>query len=328
METVRVLITGAAGQIGYALAPMVCAGAATGKMKRIELRLLDIPVAATALEGVKMELRDAAFDLVDSIDTFVDVEKACEGVDVAIMVGGFPRKVGMERKDVMSKNVAIYQQQASALAKCAKPDVRVVVVANPANTNAAILAKSAPSIPSHNVTCLTRLDHNRALAQLGERANTSTRDVRNVIIWGNHSSTQYPDVNHATIGGKPAREVIGDDAFLDGDFVTTVRQRGAAIIEARKLSSALSAASSVCDHVYDWLHGTAEGVFTSMGVISDGSYGIKEGLMYSFPVTCSGGKWQIVQNLSIDERSRRLMDESAAELIEELEMAEQCLAEA
>ena len=327
MKTTTVLITGAAGQIGYALAPLVCGGHATWRDTRVKLRLLDIAPAAKALDGVKMELEDAAYELVESVETFVDADEACDGVDVAIMVGGFPRKEGMERKDVMGKNVAIYKAQASALATKASPEVKIVVVANPANTNAGILMRSAPGIPKENITCLTRLDHNRALAQLALRSNTPTRDVRNAIIWGNHSSSQYPDVNHATICGKPAREVIADDVFLDGEFVDVVRKRGAAIIEARKLSSALSAASSVCDHVYDWLNGTAEGVTTSMGVVSDGSYGIPEGIVYSYPVTCSGGKWSIVQGLTIDDRSRRLMDESAAELVEELEMATQCLAE-
>ena len=306
---------------------MVCAGAATGRSTKIALRLLDVSFAAQALEGVKMELRDAAFDLVESVECFTDADEACANVDVAIMVGGFPRKSGMERKDVLGKNVAIYKAQAAALASKAKRDVKIVVVANPANTNAKILAKFAPSIPKTNITCLTRLDHNRALAQLSERSGKPTREVKNTIIWGNHSSTQYPDVNHATIGGKPARDVVGDDAYLDGNFVDVVRKRGAAIIEARKLSSALSAASSVCDHVYDWIYGTKEGEWTSMGVVSDGSYGIPEGLVYSFPVTCTGGKWQIVQGLNIDERSRKLMDESAQELIEEFAVAEECLAE-
>lgn len=324
---VNVVITGAAGQIGYALAPMVCAGAATGRDKAIALRLLDVPFAEKALRGVMMELEDAAFELVESVSAHVDPEEAFVDADVCIMVGGFPRKAGMERKDVMGKNVAIYREQARALATKAKPGVKIVVVANPANTNANILRKFAPEIPAANVTCMTRLDHNRALAKLGGKSGRATRDVKNVIIWGNHSSTQYPDVNHATIEGKTAREVIGDDAYLDGEFVDAVRRRGAEIIEARQLSSALSAASSVCDHVYDWLNGTKEGEWTSMGVVSDGSYGVPEGLVYSFPVTCTGGKWQIVQGLTIDERSRKLMDESATELTEEFELAEACLAE-
>jgi len=324
---VRVLITGAAGQIGYALAPLVCVGACTGSGARIALRLLDIEQSMENLRGVAMELEDAAFELVESVSVHCDADEACADVDVAILVGGFPRREGMERKDVMGKNVAIYAAHASALERRAKKECKIVVVANPANTNAAILALHAKTIPKENITCLTRLDHNRALAQLARKANVPVRATRNAIIWGNHSSTQYPDANHATIDGKSAREVIADDAYLDDEFVRVVRQRGAAIIAARKLSSAMSAASSVCDHVYDWLNGTEEGVTTSMGVVSDGSYGIPKDLVYSFPVTCSGGKWSIVQGLTIDERSRRLMDESAAELASELELALQCLNE-
>jgi len=245
------------------------------------------------------------------------------------MVGGFPRGPGMERKEVMGKNVAIYKGQASSLEKHAAPDCKVVVVANPANTNALILSNYAPKIPKENVTCLTRLDHNRALGQVAQKAGVPVSDVKNCVIWGNHSSTQYPDVNHGVVNGKPIREVIGDDAYLNGAFVTTVQQRGAAIIAARKLSSALSAASSVCDHVRDWIAGTPEGTWTSMGVISPGgdqAYGIAEGLMYSFPVTCEGGKWQIVQGLPIDERSRALMNATAEELAEEKAMAEELIA--
>ena len=266
-ETSTVLITGAAGQIGYALAPMVCAGAATGRSTKIALRLLDVSFAAQALEGVKMELRDAAFDLVESVECFTDADEACANVDVAIMVGGFPRKSGMERKDVLGKNVAIYKAQAAALASKAKRDVKIVVVANPANTNAKILAKFAPSIPKTNITCLTRLDHNRALAQLSERSGKPTREVKNTIIWGNHSSTQYPDVNHATIGGKPARDVVGDDAWLRGEFIAKVQQRGKAVIEARGLSSAMSAANAVSDHLRTWLYeGTRPGEHVPMQI--------------------------------------------------------------
>jgi malate dehydrogenase len=233
----------------------------------------------------------------------------------------------------MGKNVSIYKSQASALERLASKDVRVVVVANPANTNALILSENAPSIPPQNVTCLTRLDHNRALGQLSERLRVPVTDIRNVIIWGNHSSTQYPDVNHATVaaGDKrtPVRAAVADDAHLDGEFVATVQQRGAAIIKARKLSSALSAASSVCDHVRDWMLGTAEGEWVSMGVVSDGSYGTPAGLCYSFPVTCArGGRWTIVQGLSIDERSRAKMVATAQELSEERAMALECLAAA
>lgn len=244
-------------------------------------------------------------------------------------VGGFPRGPGMERKEVMGKNVAIYKGQASALEEHANPGCKVVVVANPANTNALILSNYAPKIPKENVTCLTRLDHNRALGQVSEKTGVPVSDVRNCIIWGNHSSTQYPDVNHGVAGGKPIREAIGDDAYLDGEFIATVQQRGAAIIAARKLSSALSAASSVCDHVHDWVKGTPPGVWVSMGVVSPGgeqAYGVDEGLMYSFPVTCADGKWSIVPGLAIDERSRALMDATAAELKEEKAMAEELIA--
>ena len=329
MAPKRVLITGAAGQIGYALAPQVCRGAMFGPDQEIILHLLDIPPAETALGGVAMELVDAAYPLVKGIVATVDVDEACKDVDVAVMVGGFPRGPGMERKEVMGKNVAIYKAQASSLEKHAAPDCKVVVVANPANTNALILSKYAPKIPKENITCLTRLDHNRALGQVAQKAGVPVSDVKNCIIWGNHSSTQYPDVNHGVVNGKRIREAIGDDSYLNGEFVTTVQQRGAAIIAARKLSSALSAASSVCDHVRDWIAGTPKGTWTSMGVISPGgdrAYGIAEGLMYSFPVTCEGGRWKIVQGLSIDERSRALMDATAKELAEEKAVAEELIA--
>ncbi|EEH56495.1 uncharacterized protein MICPUCDRAFT_49609 [Micromonas pusilla CCMP1545] len=326
---VHVLITGAAGQIGYALAPQVCRGAMLGADVPIVLHLLDIPPAEASLKGVAMELTDAAYPLLKGIVATVDVDEACKGVDIAVMVGGFPRGPGMERKEVMSKNVAIYKGQASALETHANAGCKVVVVANPANTNALILSNYAPKIPKENVTCLTRLDHNRALGQVSEKTGAPVSEVKNVIIWGNHSSTQYPDVNHGEVSGMPIRSAIGDDAYLDGEFVKTVQQRGAAIIAARKLSSALSAASSVCDHVRDWVNGTAPGTWTSMGVVSPGgddAYGIEEGLMYSFPVTCANGRWSIVPGLKIDDRSRGLMDATAAELKEEKAMAEELIA--
>ncbi|CAI7897125.1 unnamed protein product [Closterium sp. NIES-53] len=258
-----------------------------------------------------------------------NVEEACKGVQVAIMVGGFPRKAGMERKDVMSKNVSIYRDQASALEKFADKDCKVVVVANPANTNALILKEFAPKFPAKNITCLTRLDHNRALGQISERLGVPVANVKNTIIWGNHSSTQYPDVNHAVVvtpeGEKAVRELVKDDAWLDGDFIKTVQQRGAAIIAARKFSSALSAASSACDHIRNWVKGTPEGSWVSMGVISDGSYGVPKDIIYSFPVTCKDGEWTIVQGLSIDANSRTKMDATAAELVEEKELAYECL---
>ncbi|KAK7854038.1 malate dehydrogenase [Quercus suber] len=351
-EPVRVLVTGAAGQIGYALVPMIARGVMLGPDQPVILHMLDIPPAAEALNGVKMELVDAAFPLLKGVVATTDVVEGCTGVNIAIMVGGFPRKEGMERKDVMSKNVSIYKSQASALEKHAAANCKVLVVANPANTNALILKEFAPSIPEKNITCLTRLDHNRALGQISERLNVQVSDVKNAIIWGNHSSTQYPDVNHATVktpsGEKPVRELVADDAWyenglllisiilfglstlkcshkLHGEFIATVQQRGAAIIKARKLSSALSAASSACDHIRDWVLGTPEGTWVSMGVYSDGSYNVPAGLIYSFPVTCRNGEWTIVQGLSIDELSRKKLDLTAEELTEEKALAYSCL---
>ncbi|XP_039057785.1 malate dehydrogenase 2, cytoplasmic-like [Hibiscus syriacus] len=324
-EPVRVLVTGAAGQIGYALVPMIARGIMLGADQPLILHMLDIPPAAEALNGVRMELADAAFPLLKGVVATIDVVEACTGVNVAVMVGGFPRKEGMERKDVMSKNVSIYKSQASALEQHAAPNCKVLVVANPANTNALILKEFAPSIPAKNITCLTRLDHNRALGQISERLNVQVSDVKNVIIWGNHSSTQYPDVNHATVGDKPVRELVKDDEWLNGEFITTVQQRGAAIIKARKLSSALSAASAACDHIRDWSLGTPEGTFVSMGVYSDGSYNVPAGVIYSFPVTCKNGEWTIVQGLAIDEFSRKKLDLTGVELVEEKELAYSCL---
>lgn len=328
-EPVRVLITGAAGQIGYAIVPMIARGVMLGPDQPVILHMLDIEPAAEALNGVRMELIDAAFPLLKGVVATTDAVEACKGVNIAVMVGGFPRKEGMERKDVMSKNVSIYKAQASALEKHAAPDCKVLVVANPANTNALILKEFAPSIPEKNITCLTRLDHNRALGQISERLKVQVSDVSNVIIWGNHSSTQYPDVNHAKVttssGEKPVRELVADDQWLNTEFISTVQQRGAAIIKARKLSSALSAASAACDHINNWVLGTRKGTWVSMGVYSDGSYGIERGLIYSFPVTCEKGEWSIVQGLKINEFSRAKMDATAKELIEEKALAYSCL---
>ncbi|CAM6095179.1 unnamed protein product [Calypogeia fissa] len=331
-EPVRVLITGAAGQIGYALAPLIARGLALGPDQPVILQLLDIPPAAESLNGVKMELIDAAYPLLKGVIATTDVVEAVKDVSVAIMVGGFPRKEGMERKDVMAKNVSIYKSQASALEQHASKDVKVLVVANPANTNALILKEYAPSIPEKNITCLTRLDHNRALGQIAERLNIPVSTVKNAIIWGNHSSSQYPDVHHAVVstaeGDKPVRPEIKDDAWLDGDFIKIVQQRGAAIIKARKLSSALSAASSAVDHIRDWVLGTPKGTFVSMGVYSDGSYKVPAGLIYSFPVTCENGEWQIVQGLAINDFSRKKLDATAEELIEEKALAYTVIKEA
>lgn len=316
------------GQIGYAICPRIATGAVLGPDQPIILHMLDIEPAAQALEGVRMELVDAAFPLLHGVVATTDPEVAFDGVDFAILVGGFPRMKGMERKDVMAKNVAIYKSQASALERLASKDVKVVVVANPANTNALILKEHAPSIPAENITCMTRLDHNRALGQLSEKSGVHISKIKNAIIWGNHSSTQYPDVNHATIDGKPAREVIGDDAYLDNEFVEVVQQRGAAIINARGLSSALSAGSSACDHIRDWVLGTKDGEWVSMGVLSDGSYGAPEGIMFSFPCMCKDGKWEIVQGLAMDERSKEKLRVSGEELVGESALARECLGEA
>ncbi|KAF6175418.1 hypothetical protein GIB67_036509 [Kingdonia uniflora] len=316
-------------QIGYALVPMIARGEMLGPDQPVILHMLDIEPAAEALNGVKMELIDAALPLLKGVVATTNVVEACTGVDIAVMVGGFPRKEGMERKDVMSKNVSIYKAQASALEEHAAENCKVLVVANPANTNALILKEYAPSIPEKNITCLTRLDHNRALGQVSEKLDIHVGNVKNVIIWGNHSSTQYPDVNHATattdLKETPIKELVSNDQWLNTEFITTVQQRGAAIIKARKLSSALSAASSACDHIHDWVLGTPKGKWVSMGVYSDGSYGIPEGLVYSFPVTCDKGEWSIVQSLKIDEFSRAKMDATAKELIEEKSLAYSCL---
>eukprot|EP00244_Chara_vulgaris_P005839 TRINITY_DN22489_c0_g1_i3.p1 TRINITY_DN22489_c0_g1~~TRINITY_DN22489_c0_g1_i3.p1 ORF type:complete len:390 (+),score=72.26 TRINITY_DN22489_c0_g1_i3:167-1171(+) len=326
-EPVKVLVTGAAGQIGYALVPLIARGHLLGPDQPIILHMLDIAPCMDSLKGVQMELLDAAYPLLRGIVATSDVAEAATGVKVACMVGGFPRKAGMERKEVMGKNVSIYKEQAAALEKYADKDVKVVVIANPANTNALVLKEYAPGIPSKNITCLTRLDHNRALGQIAQRVGVPVIKVKNVAIWGNHSSTQYPDVNHGVVENaegveKSIREAVADDEWLNGEFIKVVQQRGAAIIKMRKFSSALSAASAVCDHVSNWIKGTPAGTWVSMGVFSDGSYGIPAGLIYSFPVTTKNGDWEIVQGLPIDDFSRAKMDATAAELVEEKALAD------
>nr|XP_048334507.1 malate dehydrogenase-like [Ziziphus jujuba var. spinosa] len=326
-EPVKVLVTCAAGEIGYAIAPMIARGVILGANQPVILHMLNTD--AGALKEVKMELINAAFPLLKDVVATTDAKEACEGVNVAVMIGSLPENEGVESKDVMSKNVSTFDAQASALKEHADKNCKVLVVANPTNTNALILKEFAPSIPEKNITCLTRLDHNRALGQISERINVHVGDVKNVIIWGNHSSTQYPDVNHATVttssGEKSVRELVADDNWLNSEFITTVQQRGAAIIKARKLSSALSAASSACDHIRDWVLGTLKGKWVSMGVYSGGSYGIQPGLIYSFPVTCEKGEWSIVQGLKIDEFSRSKLDATALELIGEKALAYSCL---
>eukprot|EP00742_Colponemidia_sp_Colp-10_P005916 GILJ01006327.1.p1 GENE.GILJ01006327.1~~GILJ01006327.1.p1 ORF type:complete len:403 (-),score=67.11 GILJ01006327.1:187-1395(-) len=320
-KVVRVVVSGAAGQIGYALTPLICSGQVFGPNTKVILHLLDVSFMESSLKGLMMEIEDGAFPLVEKVVATSDLATAFQDVDVAILVGGFPRKAGMERKDLISKNVSIFREQGQALDAHAKKDVKVLVVANPANTNALIASTYAPSIPKENFSCLTRLDHNRALSQVAIKANVPVSDVKNVVIWGNHSSTQYPDVNHGVIRGQPIRQAINDDAYLNGPFISTVQKRGAAIIEARKLGSAMSAANAIKDHMKDWLQGTGPGEFVSMGVLSNGSYGIEEGLCFSYPVQCGQGKCQIVQGLTLDEFSRKMIAATKKELLEEKEEA-------
>ena len=320
-DPVKVVITGGAGQIAYSLLPPLASGAVFGMDQPVILHLLDIPPAITALGGVVMELEDLAYPLLAGVLGTTDPDEAFKDVDYAIFLGAFPRKEGMERKDVMTKNIGIFNSQGSALSKGAKPGVKCVVVGNPANTNAAILSRAAPNVDPKNISALTRLDHNRASSHLAIKCGVSCDKVSGVIIWGNHSSTQYPDVRHATVDGKPAREVCTDAAWIEGEYITKVQKRGAAIIEARKLSSAASAAKAICDHMRDWVLGTGDG-YVSMAVKSDGShYGVPEGLFYSMPVKCSGGEWTVVDGLPIDEFSQGKMTATANELSEEIALA-------
>lgn len=324
---IKVGVTGAAGQIAYSLLPHLLSGAVFGGDQPVSFGLLDITPALTALNGVVLELEDLALPLYAGAVATDDAEVAFADCDVVVFLGAFPRKEGMERKDVMEKNVGIFNAQGAALAK-AKPGVKCLVVGNPANTNACILAEAAKGVvPPENITALTRLDHNRAKMALALRAKKPVADVKGVIIWGNHSSTQYPDVRHAKICGKAARDVLTSDSeWLEGEFITTVQKRGAAIIAARKLSSAASAAKAITDHLRDWILGTA-GEVVSMAVPSTGNkYGVPEDIVYSFPVTCEAGKWTIVENLPIDDFSREKMDATAAELVEEKALAQSLLA--
>ncbi len=314
---VNVTVTGAAGQIGYALLFRIASGQLLGADTPVRLRLLEIPQAVKAAEGTAMELDDCAFPLLAGVDIFDDARAAFEGANVGLLVGARPRTAGMERGDLLSANGGIFKPQGEAINAGAADDIRVLVVGNPANTNALIAQSHAPDVPAERFTAMTRLDHNRALSQLAKKAGVSVTDIKKVAIWGNHSATQYPSVQHAEIGGKPAAEVIGDDAWLRDEFIPTVAKRGAAIIEARGASSAASAANAAIDHVYDWVNGTAEGDWTSVALPSDGSYGVPEGLISSFPAVSRGGRWEIVQGLEIDAFSRERIDASVAELAEE-----------
>ena len=314
---VTVTVTGAAGQIGYALLFRIASGQLLGPDTPVRLRLLEIEPALKAAEGTAMEVDDCAFPLLTGIDITADAREAFDGTNVALLVGARPRTKGMERGDLLSANGGIFKPQGEALNAGAASDVKVLVVGNPANTNALIAASHAPDIPGDRFTAMTRLDHNRALSQLAKKTGAPVSDIRHLTIWGNHSATQYPDWSKATIGGRPAEEVVGDRSWLEDTFIPTVAKRGAAIIEARGASSAASAANAAVDHVFDWVNGTPEGDWTSAAIMSDGSYGVPEGLISSFPCTSSGGQWEIVQGLDVDDFSRGKIDASVAELTEE-----------
>ena len=313
---VKVAVTGAAGQIGYSLLFRLASGSLLGETP-IELRLLEITPALKSLEGVVMELDDCAFPLLAGVEIGDDPATVFDGVNLALLVGARPRTKGMERGDLLEANGAIFTGQGKALNDVAADDVRVLVTGNPANTNALIAASNAPDIPAERFSALTRLDHNRAIAQLAAKTGAPVTDIKKMTIWGNHSATQYPDLFHAEVGGRNAAEVVGDQQWLEQEFIPTVQKRGAAIIEARGASSAASAASATVDAARDWLRGTAEGDWTSMAVVSDGSYGVPEGLVSSFPVTTRDGDWTLVTGLDIDDFSRGRIDASTAELGEE-----------
>ncbi len=316
---VRVAVTGAAGQIGYALLFRIASGQLLGQDQPVILQLLEVTPALPALQGVVMELEDCAFSTLAGVETSDDANVAFKDVDYAFLVGAKPRGPGMERSDLLQGNAAIFNVQGKAMNDHASRDVKVIVVGNPANTNALITMKNAPDLNPRNFTAMTRLDHNRALAQLAAKTNSSTNDIRNLCIWGNHSTTQYPDISNTTVAGKAALEVVERD-WYQNDYIPRVAKRGAEIIAARGASSAASAANAALEHMRDWVQGSAEEDWVSMAVPSDGSYDIPEGLVYSFPVTCSNGDYEIVQGLDIDDFSRSMMTTTQQELEEERDM--------
>lgn len=316
---VRVAVTGAAGQIGYSLLFRIASGAMLGPDTPVILQLLEITPALKALEGVKMELDDCAFPLLDGVVCTDDANVAFGDIDVALLVGAMPRKAGMERADLLSANGGIFKPQGEALARSAKKDVKVLVVGNPANTNALIAQQNAKGLDAGRFTAMTRLDHNRAVTQIAQKLNQPVSAVKKMTIWGNHSASQYPDLFHCEVGGKNAYQTVDDHAWVEGTFIPTVAKRGAAIIEARGLSSAASAANAAVDHIRSWHLGTAPGDWVSMAIPSDGSYGVPEGLISSFPCVCKDGTYEIVQGLDIDDFSRGKIDASTAELADERE---------
>ena len=309
-----VTVTGAAGQIGYALLFRIASGAMLGMDTPIRLRLLEIPQAVRTAEGVAMELDDGAFPLLESVDVFDDADAAFSGASVGLLVGSRPRTADMQRSDLLSANGSIFAPQGRAINAGAADDIRVLVVGNPANTNALIAAAHAPDVPASRFTAMTRLDHNRAVSQLARKLGVGVGAISRMTVWGNHSATQYPDLSHVLVDGAPP---VLDRAWVEDDFISTVAQRGTAIIEARGSSSAASAANAAIDHVRDWVVGTPDGDWTSAAIVSDGSYGVPEGLVSSFPVTSTGGDWAIVPGLAIDDFSRARIDASAAELAAE-----------
>lgn len=322
-QPLRVLVTGSAGQIAYSLLFAIANGDVFGKDQQISLHLLDIPVMMTALGGVKLELEDCSLPLLTEVIATDQEEAAFKDIDVAVLVGSMPRREGMERKDLLAANVRIFKSQGMALDKYAKKSCKVLVVGNPANTNCLIASKYAPSIPKENFTCLTRLDHNRAKAQVALKMNITSDKVKNVTIWGNHSSTQFPDISHGSVTLNDGKTVaietaVNDDNWVKNEFIPCVQKRGAAVIAARKLSSAMSAAKAICDHLRSWWCGTSEDDWISMGVVSDGSYGIAEGLVFSFPIHIDGNKsWKIVKDLDINDWARGLIEKTQNELIQE-----------
>ena len=314
---VNVTVTGAAGNIGYALLFRIASGALLGPDQQVNLRLLEIPQAVKAAEGTAMELFDSAFPTLGSVDIFDDPKQAFDGANIAFLVGSMPRRAGMERSDLLQANGGIFGPQGAAINAVAADDIKVLVVGNPANTNALIAANHAPDVPSSRFTAMTRLDHNRALAQLAAKTGAHVTDLDKVTIWGNHSSTQYPDLTHATVKGQPITELLADRAWVEGDFIPTVAKRGAAIIEARGASSAASAASAAIDHVRDWVKGVKGYSWTSAAIMSDGSYGVPEGTISSFPAISVDGEWKVVEGLEIDDFSRAEIDASVKELLHE-----------
>lgn len=316
-QPVNVTVTGAAGQIGYALLFRIASGQLLGPDTPVKLRLLEIPQGVKAAEGTAMELNDCAFPLLAGIDIFDNADAGFEGANVALLVGARPRGKGMERSDLLEANGGIFGPQGKAINAGAAEDIRVLVVGNPANTNALIASANAPDVPKDRFTAMTRLDHNRAVSQLAAKTGAGVSDIANLTVWGNHSATQYPDIFHATVAGRPATEAIGDQDWIAEDFIPTVAKRGAAIIDARGASSAASAANAAIDHTRDWIQGTSPQSWTSAAIVSDGSYGVPEGLISSFPVRSSGGQWEIVQDLEVNDFSRQRIDASVAELTQE-----------